>query len=111
MARKCGKRFETILKHLRRECPTPRPTRVVSVTQRTLDRAWPQFDAGIVMGDCTLHTDQRNTIRVSSALTQDSAIETLLHEWSHSLAPQERQPHGSKWGAAYSRVYRVWEKL
>ena len=60
-------------------------------------------------------------IRVSSRLSQDFAIDVLIHEWAHALAwPRnkesfiyrwmplsERGPlaHNSAWGRAYAKVY------
>jgi hypothetical protein len=74
------------------------------------------------LGVCTCF-DTHFRIRVSSRLSEWSAIEVLVHEWAHALAwdayknvpywpwapvAENQKPfHGDAWGRAYSKVYRV----
>jgi hypothetical protein len=62
-------------------------------------------------------------IAISASLSEDQAIDTLIHEWAHAMAwpkverklfpsplrrhieHNERVGHGPEWGFAYSKVY------
>jgi len=58
-------------------------------------------------GRCHFNGD-RFTIVVDRRLSEEMAIETLLHEWAHAISWNSYKPHGPKWGRAYSRVYRTY---
>jgi hypothetical protein len=48
------------------------------------------------------------SIRINRGLSEELAIETLIHEFAHILSwQQEDDDHGPKWGIAYSKVYRL----
>lgn len=50
-------------------------------------------------------------IYINNVLNEDVAVYTFLHEAAHCLA-WDRQiiDHGSKWGLAYSKLYRWYER-
>jgi len=50
---------------------------------------------------------KRFIIIVNKNLSLEMSIETLLHEWAHTLAWDDHKEHGFKWGRAFSRVYRT----
>ena len=80
---------------LTRYCPTERAVMVVRAGRL---RHWAdcQVDSGGV------------TIRLSSALDRVSLIETLAHEWAHAMTwGATKVDHGTIWGVAYARCYRV----
>jgi hypothetical protein len=70
-------------------------------------------------------TDERFVIRLAGNLTEQQAIDVLLHEWGHALAwnhlldrlakspdtsPEEfeQASHDEAWGCAYARVWRAY---
>lgn len=74
---------------------------------------------------CCHRTDARFVIRLAGTLTEQQALEVLLHEWAHALAwnhaldrlatdpdvhPEtfEAGAHDGAWGHAYSRVWRAY---
>lgn len=62
-------------------------------------------------GDCLKLEDGTFRIRISKDLTEAIAIETLIHEMAHILAWEKPgDPHGSAWGQAYSKCYRIYLK-
>lgn len=61
-------------------------------------------------GDATL-ANGRFVVRINRKLTENSAIDTVIHEISHCVVLESHQGHGPAWGMAYSRVYQeylVW---
>ena len=45
-------------------------------------------------------------IDIRNDLSEDSQVETLMHEYAHILG---RTPyHGRKFGISYSEVYKIW---
>lgn len=71
-------------------------------------------------GDCCLFK-KKFFIRIGKQLSEECAIDTLLHEWAHarawshlhdSLGAEEfyQVAHDATWGVAYSEVYRVYEQ-
>jgi Zn-dependent peptidase ImmA (M78 family) len=83
--------------------------------------AW--LDGGL-LGQC-IRRPKRFVVRLNSRMSEEMAIETLLHEWAHALAwnysldrlaenpeiePAEfdRASHDEAWGCAYSRVWRAY---
>jgi hypothetical protein len=73
-------------------------------------------------GECIKYK-KKFFIKVNKDLSEDSAIETLIHEWAHarawnhlldSMESDERFDdfsHDATWGVAYSEVYRVYQRL
>lgn len=66
-------------------------------------------------GDCCLINGKKKRkeflIRINNELSEELAIDTLVHEWAHILswdAPGDE--HGGAWGFAYSKVYRIYLK-
>jgi hypothetical protein len=43
-------------------------------------------------------------------MSEYAAIDTVIHELGHVLSWQSRCVHGKKWGLAYGKVYRIYEK-
>lgn len=63
-------------------------------------------------GDCLLMEDHYR-IRINRALSENEAIDTLIHEYSHVLAWNRCNTdyHCNEWGKAYSRIYRKFLKV
>ena len=64
-------------------------------------------------GDCALINGKRKRkefrIRISNRMSEEMAIDTLVHEWAHILAwDAPGDEHGPAWGRAYSKVYRIY---
>jgi len=77
-----------------------------------------------ILGNCA-RRPRRFVIQLNRYLTDEQAVETLLHEWAHALAwnfsldqlakapgiqPDEfdRASHDEAWGCAFSRVWRAY---
>lgn len=101
--------YRQLVSILKKKCPPAYPITV----RRT--KITSQLD-----GDCSLDKKQFK-IRISNALSESSAIDTLLHEWAHAIAWNhlhdsmdwgtfEERIHDASWGVAYSEVYRVYEQ-
>ena len=62
-------------------------------------------------GDCTYNYETDDyVIRISNKLSENKAVGVFLHEASHlgSLLKQD-DPHGTAFGIAYSKIYKMWE--
>lgn len=59
-------------------------------------------------GDCGFNRAKSTfLVRIEKSLSENAAIETLLHEVAHCLAwDKDKEDHGPNWGKAYSIVYR-----
>lgn len=52
--------------------------------------------------------DNKFVIKVSSNLNENYSIDVLIHEVAHAVAwEKDTDIHGSNWGRAYSKVYRL----
>jgi hypothetical protein len=66
-----------------------------------------------VCGYCKRMPDQF-LIRISSSLTEQEQLDTLIHEIAHAaswIEWENTQQHGPLWGLEYSKAYRVYEKI
>jgi hypothetical protein len=64
-------------------------------------------------GDCKRMKDHF-LIRISSTLSQQEQVDTLVHEIAHAAAWiewEQTQQHGPIWGLEFSKAYRVYEKI
>ncbi len=68
-------------------------------------------------GDCGIHSSFKMQsdfflIRINKNDTFQVKVDTLLHEWAHTLTwcDTEYEDHSGKWGEAYARIYRAWLK-
>jgi hypothetical protein len=101
--------YKKIVSILKEKCPLAFPVSVRRVKLNKLD------------GDCLLH-EKKFFIRINIELSEQSSIDTLLHEWAHARAwnhlhdslscEQFKQScHDASWGVAYSEVYRIYEQF
>lgn len=63
-------------------------------------------------GDATLRKDYY-LIRIDRRLSEEHAIEVLIHEYAHCLAWEKYDggtDHCHSWGKAYSEIYRLFLK-
>jgi len=63
-------------------------------------------------GSCDIRNTNRDgkhfLISICSGISEESAKETLLHEYAHVLAWElSEDDHGAEWGYQYSRIYRA----
>lgn len=60
-------------------------------------------------GDCT-YKNNKYYIRISNKLNDSEAINCLLHELGHvGTMLKQNDPHGSAFGIAYSKIYKIYE--
>ena len=109
MASRYGKKFDKVLRDLRKECPIEAPIRVVT---KDLGKAK-------LCGCCIAYLRpsgkiERFVIEIDKAMSIAMAIDTLLHEWAHALDKEANgipmEPHRNSWGECYARVWRVYVK-
>lgn len=86
--------YNSLVRHLKRNVKLDHP---VSVLRTRMSSA--------LDGDATLHAG-KFTVRINRELQENSAIDALIHEISHCVVLETHQGHGTKWGKAYSKVYR-----
>lgn len=61
-------------------------------------------------GDCSMEKG-KFFIRINKKLSENAAIDTLLHEMGHIKSwEKETEFHGTIWGKEYSKIYRAYEK-
>lgn len=93
-------------------------------TYRTLvgmvRRRWPALRFTIrrvkcpknIAGDCSKITSTHYRIRIDRSLSEQAALDTLVHEVAHALAWHEYEhgeEHGPFWGFCISQVYALYE--
>ena len=99
--------------------------KLVSVLKRKCKAAYPVSVKRVRMtskldGDCYLGK-KKFYIRINRDISEQAAIDALLHEYAHALAWNhlhdaigwdqfEEQQHDATWGVAYSKVYQVYEQ-
>jgi hypothetical protein len=107
MASHYGRKFDEVLRDLRRECTLRTPVRVVTKDLGSMK----------LCGCCLAYlrcdgTIERFVIKVDKSMTIEAAIETLLHEWAHAMDKEANgiplEPHRNSWGECYARVWRVY---
>ena len=82
---------------LRSLVPLPHPYKLI---RTKMEDAW---------GSCSFKPDPpRFIIRIAKGITEDQAIDTLMHEWSHARAWLEQTlDHSAYWGVAFSECYQA----
>jgi hypothetical protein len=101
--------YKNLVSILKKKCPAAFPVSVRRVKM-----------TGKLDGDCQLGK-KRFYIRINRDIPEQSAIDTLLHEWAHARAWNhlhdalgydefEERQHDASWGVAYSEVYQVYEQ-
>jgi predicted SprT family Zn-dependent metalloprotease len=104
-ARQYNISFRTVLNRLKKHLP---PSYLVVCRRICFSKK------AKVTGECWLEKKKFH-IRIEKLLSNDAAIDTLLHEWAHILLWNEASvlkldDHGPEWGVAYSRVWLEFEK-
>ena len=91
--------FRTIT-WLRRTFPPPHPVRVRRLCMPKGEK---------LCGDTWLGVGMRFAIRVERRQSWALALDTLLHEWAHTLTwhGNDTDWHGAEWGLQYARIYRA----
>lgn len=102
--------YKDVVRILRKHCPLAYQISVRRVAMgKCLD------------GDCVKYR-KKFFIRINKDLSEDTAIDTLLHEWAHARAwnhlldnldSQDKFDdfsHDASWGVAYSEVYRLYQR-
>jgi len=107
--------YKATIKKLKEKCPPAFPVSVRRQKLKELDGTW-------LDGACSLR-DEKFYIQISNKLGEQLAVETLLHEWSHTLAwnyrhdvvcysgtteEWDKASHDANWGIAYAEVYRAY---
>jgi hypothetical protein len=107
MASRYGKKFDRVLRKLRKECPLATPVKVVTK----------DLGKQKLCGCCYAFLTPRGKIdhfiiEVDRNLGILTAIDTLLHEWAHAMDEEVHgipmEPHRNTWGEMYARVWRCY---
>jgi len=107
MASRYGKKFDQLLRDLRRECPLEAPIKVITCDLRKAK----------LCGNCIAYLTPRGkierfVIEIDKNIPYVTAIDTLLHEWAHAMDKEANgipsEPHRNSWGVCYARVWRVY---
>lgn len=62
------------------------------------------------VGDCD-KKGKNFFIRVDKFKSEDEQFWILVHEFPHVLAWDDPDDHGSMWGRAYAKCYKIYEKF
>lgn len=57
------------------------------------------------LGECEYVGKKAACIRIARNQSEQSRVESLLHEFAHVLAGPCKRDHGRKWGIAYAKCY------
>lgn len=107
MASRYGKKFDKVLRELRKRCPVQAPVRI----------AVKDLKKQKLCGCCTAYIDddqniQHFLIELDSNMSLSAAIDTLLHEWAHAMDKEKNglptEPHRNSWGACYAQTWRAY---
>lgn len=61
-------------------------------------------------GECAYCEDGKYFIRIDKSLSDNEAVNCLIHEVSHiETMLKQKDPHGSAFGIAYSKMYKLYE--
>lgn len=110
MASSYGYRFDSVLRELRKVCPVSIPIKVVTKS----------LGKHKLCGCCNAYLTPtgeiaRFLIEIDNSMSQQSAVDSLLHEWAHALDQEENgiplEPHRSSWGECYARVWRCYTSM
>ena len=96
--------FNQVMRFLRYQCPPDHPVQV-----RRLSGLKEMY------GDCDLKKSGKKQffkIRINKDYDEDVTIDTLMHEWAHTVAWHKctKEDHCNEWGKAYSKIYRMFLK-
>ena len=92
-------KYYQVIRTLREKCHSRYP---VVIRRVEMSDCW---------GECYFDEDKKKfIIHIDKNMSQDYAIDTVLHEIAHIFTYKKRQLHGKDWGIAYSRIYRIFEK-
>jgi len=64
-------------------------------------------------GDCYFDSKLKKfVIRIDKSISEDTAINTLIHEVAHCICyfEKEKEEHGKIFGNAYSKAYEIYEE-
>ncbi len=110
MASTYGKKFDRVLRRLRKECPLVTP-----ISVRTAD-----LSKDKLCGLCTAYFDDDDkkickfVLHINRGMELSTAVDTLLHEWAHAMDKEANglptEPHRNSWGECYARCWRVFDK-
>lgn len=106
-----GKKFDKVVRNLKKRAPLPVP-----VSVRTFPKLKCDESGALLYGHCVATLNYRGKIEsfeiaIVRGLPLDTAIDTLLHEWAHAVDQIENGSgcgHGPKWGAAYAKMWRLY---
>ena len=108
-----GKKFDKVVKLLRKEFPLGVPTIV-----RTVGKLRCEESGELIYGQCSSSENSKGVVKkflveVARDLPLGLAIDTLLHEWAHATdhlenGDPDRHPHRNSWGVHYARIWRVY---
>ena len=102
MPSSCGKKFDKVLRKLRKEIPLDAPLKVVTV---------PQDKIKGLCGYALIEEEPVSfKIVISRELSEVAAIDTLIHEYAHCLDfltnGEGHKYHRNSWGVCYAICYR-----
>lgn len=108
-----GKKFDKVVKLLRKEFPLGVPT-----TVKTVKKLRCEENGEEIYGQCSSSENSKGVVKkflveVARDLPLGLAIDTLLHEWAHATDHLENgdpcmHPHRNSWGVHYARIWRVY---
>ncbi len=110
MASRYGKKFDRVLRQLRKECPLKAPMKV-----KTRD-----LSKDKLCGCCYAYLTPKGkidhfVIEIDRNMVLLTAVDTLLHEWAHAMDKEANgipvEPHRNTWGEMYARVWRVYTSM
>lgn len=98
-------RFIQSERRLRRELKFP--TDLVIIMRNGMQADERRFGCTFIGLD-TKARREKLVIHIDSGMSEQEAVDTLIHETAHALAwGKEREAHDLEWGKALSRCYRV----
>lgn len=110
MASRYGKKFDQLLRKLRKDCPISLPVKVVTKDlgkQKLCGCCYAYLTPGGKIDHFVIEIDRNMGIL--------TAIDTLLHEWAHAMDKElygiPLEPHRNSWGECYAKVWRCYCKV
>ncbi len=100
------KRWDALLKILRKRCPINK--RVIVLRRDEIF-----YNEERLGGSCSKNKTGY-TIKIKTLQPWQSQIDTLIHEWAHALNFQQNKKyditHGEEWGKCFSKAYAAYEE-
>lgn len=90
-------RLHSVVKELREKLPPKYP---VSVRIRKMAKQYASCQG------LTYKKGRQYLIYLNQSLNWDGAIDSLLHEWAHTLAWKDEIDHDFRWGMAFAKCWR-----